>query len=33
LLYGGARSGKTVLFVRAIMMRAIHAPETHQKAL
>ena len=33
LLYGGARSGKTVLFVRAIMMRAIHAPETRHAML
>ena len=33
MLYGGARSGKTVLFVRAIMMRAIHAPETRHAML
>jgi len=33
LLYGGARSGKTVLFVRAIMMRAIHAPESRHAML
>ena len=33
LLYGGARSGKTVLFVRAIMQRAIHAPNTRHAML
>src|ERR1700730_16855825 len=33
LLYGGARSGKTGLVVRAIMMRAIHAPETRHAML
>ena len=33
LLYGGARSGKTVLFVRAVMMRAVHACGTRHAML
>jgi hypothetical protein len=33
LLYGGARSGKTSLIVRAIMMRAIHACGTRHAML
>jgi hypothetical protein len=33
LFYGGARSGKTVLVVRAIMMRAVHACGTRHAML
>ncbi len=33
LLYGGVRSGKTLLIVRAILQRAIHAPETRHAIL
>ena len=33
LLFGGARSGKTVLFVKAIMERAVHACGTRHAML
>src|ERR1700680_2191498 len=33
LLFGGARSGKTMLFVRAVMMRAVHACGTRHALL
>jgi len=31
--FGGARSGKTFLLVRAVMMRAVHAPGTRHAML